>query len=153
MLPQFEGDKGVRFGTFKAESGRAYVKGTGMYMSEYSGANVWVHEMSHLLETYFGQAGEWGVAMRTERATTKVAKAIRGYDKAELFLKGRFIRPYMGKVYNERYTEMLSMAMELLYESPAKLLQEDPALFEDVLEFLRTFRRKNYSIRTLQQKR
>jgi hypothetical protein len=127
-------------------TGRAFARGNMISMSADHAFRTWVHEIAHVIEHNFQDAGKWGRDMRALRATSRTTTALPGYGSNERFLPGKFFEPYMGKVYPGHHglthTEMFSMALETLYQDPAKLLRDDPALFDALVLFLRTFRRQ-----------
>lgn len=89
---------------------------------ESSGAAV-VHEFGHLWEV----AGKWGSilgAWRDAKAwPVKVAGTRVGYDPpwgdGVLTVVGAFVTPYVGRIYDDQHTEVLSCGLEALYRSPA----------------------------------
>ena len=59
-----------------------------------------------------------------------------GYTADKVVKKDKFIDPYMGKIYNDGATELLSMGLEMLYRNPTKLAREDPELFNLILKII-----------------
>ena len=60
-----------------------------------------------------------------------------GYDKREKGKRDKFIVPYMGKIYSQGATEIVSMGMEFLFADPVKLAKEDPEYFDFMIDLLR----------------
>jgi hypothetical protein len=116
-----------------------------IYLNAAHQARIVVHELAHLIEASFGTAGDWGIRERTKRAIDTFTRNLPGYEVTEWFVAGRFPTTYMGKVYDQRpgffaHTEMLSVALEMLYDDPRQLYISDPALFLSLVNFLHTFR-------------
>ncbi len=59
------------------------------------------------------------------------------YKTNEMAWKDRFLDPYMGKYYQGRHTEILSMGVEYLCKYPEELAHRDPEYFAFVYDLLR----------------
>jgi len=59
------------------------------------------------------------------------------YEAMEKTKKDKFIDPYMGKIYPEGHTEIISMGLEMMIKNPAFLATNDPELFDFIYIFLR----------------
>lgn len=129
---------------------RAYAetKGGRVFLTMSDGTDTYVHEMGHVLE-----AGPNSPVLRKAKAFLEkrgkadpkglqpLAKLMRdnGYGDDEWAYRDDFIDPYMGKFYPDA-TELFSMAVEMLYREPLKLMRGDPEMFEWVIDVLRGLR-------------
>jgi hypothetical protein len=59
-----------------------------------------------------------------------------GYDNSEVTKKDNFIDPYMGKVYSDGSTEILSMGIELYIDNPLEFARRDREHFDIVRAIL-----------------
>lgn len=102
---------------------------------------IMVHELGHAIEDSSPQIKAKMLDYLGRR--TKGLKAIHpsgpGWDADEMFIKDKFADKYFGKVApaGERYTEVLSMSLQKIYEDPAAFLREDPETFHFVTALLR----------------
>lgn len=61
------------------------------------------------------------------------------FEKDEIAKPDHFYSPYVGKIYpGDRYTEMLSMGLERLYNNAALFAREDPEYFNLILQLVRS---------------
>lgn len=85
------------------------------------------HELGHILEFNNPHLAEGMRAFRDSRATgpaQKLSELVkdRAYEPHEMALPGKYINPYVGKVYSDGYTEVLSVGVEH-FASPSGLLR------------------------------
>jgi hypothetical protein len=99
------------------------------------------HELGHFLE--FENPGiakaarEW-VESRATGELSKLKDIDSGYGDYEVYYPDRFIDPYVGKVYQDGYTEVISMGIEN-FADPAKMVQfykKDPEHFNLIMGIL-----------------
>lgn len=120
--------------------GRAYAKGTSIFVSSTDDRKTLVHEMGHVLEHTRGAAG------RAERLAF-VAKRTAGKGLAttmggESVAKGDFLDIYAGKIYfmdsdQNPASEIISMGVQWLYDNPERLIEKDPEYFDFIVSYLR----------------
>lgn len=67
----------------------------------------------------------------------KKLTGVKGYKPNEIAKKDKFIDPYMGKIYSDKSTEVLSMGIAYLYSNPAMLIEKDAELFDLIVNVLR----------------
>jgi len=60
-----------------------------------------------------------------------------GYAPSEIARPDKFLSPYMGKIYRDGSTEILSMGLQMFYQNPIKLAREDPDYFDFILTVIR----------------
>ena len=102
------------------------------------------HEMGHFLEfedpKIANAANEW-IRSRATGKLTSLREAMPQFDygEDEMHYPDHFIDPYVGKVYSDRTTEVISMGMEYL-ASPVKMVElynADPGHFHLILGVLK----------------
>ena len=69
--------------------------------------------------------------------TTPMIDLYAAKDYSELYRHGSSVQHPFGVKYGDTASEVLSVGMELLYENPAHLAANDPALFEYVINVIR----------------
>ena len=80
------------------------------------------HELGHHLEYEDDRIKEAATAWRSRRATSTTPEPLGGpYDKDEMALPGRYLSPYVGKVYKHGSTEVCSMGLERFVSAEAML--------------------------------
>lgn len=100
------------------------------------------HELGHLLEISDRDIYESAVSMRMKYATAKETKKLADitgdvyYSENEVAYVGNYPSAYMGKVYEQEATEMVSMGIELLYRDPAGFARDYPEFFNWILGVL-----------------
>lgn len=92
------------------------------------------HELGHIVE--FATQGVYAAAEQWRSDRTKGERTIRlssisgpGYGSSEVTKPDKFLDAYVGKIYGQRATEVISMGLEYLYAEPERLLLEDPDYF------------------------
>ncbi len=102
-------------------------------------ARTTVHELGHWLEYETPglqkEAGEF-VRRRTAGEQERKLSEITGskaYADHETAKPDRFYSPYVGKVYPDGATEVVSMGLDKLYWGPHELAEEDPEYFDWLL--------------------
>lgn len=119
-------------GEVKVSNARAHASRSRGYVT-FKGDNfdTLFHEVGHHVE--FGSGASAGIDFVKGRATGDAQKlsAItgnRGYRKHEIAVPDHFINPYVGKVYQDDSTEVISMGLQYFAEPAllAKLAQKDP---------------------------
>lgn len=149
IFPRLEGEDVLEV-TAKVERGKRSSfndRTVSISMVSTRDTHVWVHELVHAFEHKNPVAGRFGTWMRNSRAKDlSVPHWLPGYARDERFLTGDYPSEYMGKVYGysarteERHTEILTMALEMMYRDPDTFLARDPRMFREVIKFLRTWR-------------
>ena len=102
-----------------------------------------IHELSHWIEYSVPEIKKEVVEFYNRR--TKGEKAvklkdvtgIKSYGDNETTKVDKWMRPYMGKVYPNKSTEILSMGLELMYRNPAALAKHDPEMFDFIYSVVR----------------
>jgi hypothetical protein len=115
---------------------------------------VIVHEISHGLErmnpSILRQANEF-LDYRTpgeKQQSLRKLTGIRGYKRDETTRADKFKNPYVGKFYDRKdfggdignvqeYTEVISMAVQYMYENPYQFAIDDPEYFNFILTIIR----------------
>ena len=128
---------------FKTTWTRAYYSGhSNLIVSQPTewGKNTTIHELGHWLEAHDEGVHNFLVNFLKERTKGDVPQLLSeltgdsSYGPEEIALKDKFFSPYIGKIYCSREnpcaTEVLSMAVQYLYQDPAYLLEKDPELFK-----------------------
>ena len=102
-----------------------------------------IHELSHWIEYSVPEIKKEVVEFYNRR--TKGEKAvkmrdatgIKSYRDTEITKVDKWMRPYMGKVYPDKSTEILSMGLELMYRNPVALAKQDPEMFDFIYSVVR----------------
>ena len=72
------------------------------------------------------------------RTLGEVAQPLGGnYAAWEVTKADKFLSPYIGKIYPDAFTEVMSMGMQYLQESALNFARDDPDMFEFVTSVLR----------------
>jgi hypothetical protein len=108
---------------------------------------VYVHESGHFLEYRLNGLKDWQreaweyLQKRSKGEPLVSLKELTGgnYQEWEKTWKDKFLRPYMGKYYPDKATEIISMALEYLYADPETLALKDPDMFDWIVDLLRGF--------------
>jgi SPP1 gp7 family putative phage head morphogenesis protein len=109
-------------------------------------ANTVFHEVGHQLEFYVKDLQSASLnylrSRSLEGSRTYPLKELtrrRGYSQNEIAYKTTFPSPYSGKIYSDKSTEIISVAMEY-FSSPRKLFNfylEDPEYFHFIIGLLK----------------
>lgn len=104
---------------------------------------VIIHELGHVLEFSDRQLKRDIAALFERRTKGEPLVSMKklfpkaGYDAMELTRVDKWIHPYMGRVYADGATELVSMGLQLMYEDPILLMTKDPELFDILYVALR----------------
>jgi hypothetical protein len=102
-----------------------------------------IHELSHWIEYSVPEIKKEVVEFYNRRTKgEKVVKmrdatGIKSYRDTEITKVDKWMRPYMGKVYPDESTEILSMGLELMYRNPVALAKQDPDMFDFIYSVVR----------------
>jgi hypothetical protein len=94
------------------------------------------HEYGHYLESNvpgLHDAARAFLMLRTQgeqTITLRSATGSMGYDKSEYCRKDAFLDPYMGKIYLDGSTELISMGLQWMYTQSALFANKDPQMFD-----------------------
>ena len=101
-----------------------------------------VHEFGHWFEENVSAVNRDArkfLKRRTKGERAKKLSDLTGnsaYAKWEKAKPDKFIRPYVGTIYEDA-TEIVSMGIEMLYTDPVKFAEADPDMFDTIIGFLR----------------
>jgi len=125
-------------------------------MSPHAPVRTAVHELGHTLENVGSEwrGTHWSSRynetltdyrkVRAEGAKPEKLKDLfpgSGYQDSEITTKDKFLSPYVGKVYDNNHTEILSMTVEEFYANPVNLLLGDDGSLRIVMRILREGKR------------
>lgn len=102
-----------------------------------------IHELSHWIEYSVPEIKKEVVEFYGRRTTGEKAvklkdvTGIKSYRDNETTKVDKWMRPYMGKVYPDKSTEILSMGLELMYRNPVALAKQDPEMFDFIYSVVR----------------
>ncbi len=118
-----------------ARSGRSYYHDEKVFLSKASKADVVVHELGHLLEEASPELHQAALAFYDRRTAGEALKSLRrltgiAYGVREMTRPDDFFDPYVGKDYQRRATEIVSMGLESIYMDPFRLAELDHDFFE-----------------------
>lgn len=119
-------------------------------MTSDSGSGTFLHELGHWMEdkvVKFGKAAQIFLARRTTGEQPVSLKALTGrnFRKDERTRKDKFVDPYMGKIYQDGSTEIMSMFFTAIFGHGSgdiepwaftALLKKDPEYFDFVYDAL-----------------
>ena len=133
--------------TLRAEfsSRRAFYRDSGEMTSlNMRYAHQAVHEMGHWLENRDGFIKREAQAFLRRRTAGESASPLRKlvgswYDADEMAKPDKFIDAYMGKVYASGDTEIVSMAMQKLYDDPLEFMRRDREMFDWIVNILHRY--------------
>lgn len=103
-----------------------------------------VHELGHWLDhenkTLERLATEY-LDFRTKGERAIPINTIPGYENSgfgdsEISKPDKFIRPYIGKIYPDRSTEVISMGLEFMYKDPIDFYRKDPHHFKFIYDVM-----------------
>lgn len=106
-----------------------------IFLGDGSPASDAVHEIGHIIEENnleIGAVAKRFLAQRTIGEDKQSLKELTGkaYDANEFAKKDKFINPYIGKQYQDGYTEVTSMTLEMLYTDWEAFARRDPEMFD-----------------------
>ena len=107
---------------------------------------VW-HELGHMMEHErdLGDITHLYYRYRTQGEPTQQMSELDprrpGYQSEEEGKEGDFVDSYIGKIYVDGGTELISMGMQLLIEDPVRLITRDREYFEFLLGIIQSVRR------------
>jgi hypothetical protein len=138
------GDSDIRVG--ESPAGRAYysTKRDALHITNVSPYNVrnaklirgqLAHELGHWIENHSNNLWKRAKAFLDKRTAGKKITEYKGRD-TELVIKDKFIEGYIGKIYQDGATEIISMGLEYLFNNPYKLATGDPEMFDLVLSIV-----------------
>tara|TARA_R110002020_G_scaffold472424_2_gene700448 strand:- start:5830 stop:7752 length:1923 start_codon:yes stop_codon:yes gene_type:complete len=116
-----------------------------VYLTSTEGAEVVVHEFIHNLEYAHADISRKTKAFLKKRAEGKGAvslKQVKGgnYDPSEVAFEDKWEERggnlYTGKEYMTKATEIMTMGVQRLFESPVLFAQQDPEFFEFILSII-----------------
>lgn len=111
-------------------------------LSDKADTSIIIHEIGHYLESkdssLFGKVKDF-YNKRTANDKIEKLKDITShpYGNNEITKKDKWIDPYMGKIYSDGGTEILSMGLEYYYHNPIKFAKKDPEYFEFIYNAVR----------------
>jgi len=110
-----------------------------VFMSPKAPPGDLVHELAHWLEENDPQVHKKALEFRALR--TKAEQPIPlgpPFNSDEFTLADHFQIPYAGRVYpNDTATEIISVGLQLLYQSPLKFINDDPHYFDFLFNLVR----------------
>ena len=127
------------------------IKRQAMFLHEKDNIGIWVHETGHAIEQadpYVAGMVNTFLNMRVGNETPQEMKDLfpgHGFKPGEKGRKNHFDRAfngdpaeayYVGKDYQEQGTEVLSMGIQKLHDSPMDFMKKDPEYFEFVVSVL-----------------
>jgi SPP1 gp7 family putative phage head morphogenesis protein len=101
-----------------------------------------LHETGHIIEfsnSKVKDAANAFLERRTEGETAQKLADITGigdYNSYEKAKPDNFMSPYIGKIYADKSTEVISTGLEYMYDNPARLADQDPELFDLIVDVL-----------------
>lgn len=122
---------------------RAYATKDGVFLASDAATKTIFHEVGHILEHFDKKLAKGARNHLKKRAGTSALEELRnlfpgsGYDSSEVAWKDKFMHAYMGKFYRHGSTELVSMALEWLWDDPATFMRKDPAMFDRIVGLLR----------------
>lgn len=102
-----------------------------------------IHELGHWLEDMCPDvrrsAREFLERRTAGQATERLLDRHPGseYLPDEICKPDNFISDYMGKIYSDGSTEIVSMALEYMHADPLKLMRDDPEMFDLIWSIMR----------------
>jgi len=109
-----------------------------MYICEWRGTQSVAHEMGHWVEYHDTYRRMKARVFLRSRTRGEEAKWLGDkYAKDEVGKRDEFMDPYMGKIYDDGATEIISMGLEYLYSKPVEFAKKDPEYVQWLLETLR----------------
>ena len=133
----------INFNISRKRRAYAYSDLGEVFISHTRATRSYVHEVSHILEY---KVPGWQAKIKAfyaRRTKGEVLEKLRSlvpdsnHKWDEVTYKDDFLTPYIGKYYAHGSTEILSMGLELMYIDPAKLLQQDPDMFDFIYDLVK----------------
>lgn len=130
---------------YKTNKERSFSEGDTVTMA-HTAASTLIHEMGHVAERgalkraileFYERRTKGSPLVTMAQATGNSA-----YGKNETTRVDKFLDPYMGKLYKDGSTELLSMGVEFMYSRPWDILINDA----DYYEFLYVLLRGGYGV-------
>ncbi|MEI6424613.1 MAG: hypothetical protein WCP55_20515, partial [Lentisphaerota bacterium] len=109
----------------------------------------YLHELGHHLEHSHISVGDMARKFYEKRTAGKKLVKMKEldpygkYDDQEYGRDDTFISKYTGKIYEDGYTEIISMGLEHLYRDPVEFRLKDPEHFELIIKALRLLRHES----------
>ncbi len=97
---------------------------------------VLVHEYGHHLEAIIPEGTKRAVEYLKYRGAGEPEAPLFATRPNEIGWRDKFVSPYMGRSYNGRATEIVSVTLEKLYGDPIDILRRDPESVSFVLALL-----------------
>lgn len=155
------GEVGIRDAE-KDGTTRAFHQAGNIHIIKGQQRHVIVHEIAHAVEQQNPTVLRNAVKFYKQRTRGQKAVTLNklykteGYDKSEVSKPDKFVSKYMGKVYYKgtnriQATELISMGLEKMSQSPTQLAIKDPHYFSMVYDSMRG-RNWNSSVRPAQIK-
>lgn len=122
--------------TIQVNSGakRAFMSGGNIHLNKDTTEKTMVHEMGHVLEynNHVIKAAVEFLERRTAgQPTRRLSEISRGYSRHEVYKKGDFYNPYVGKIYTGtryrgyEFTEVISMGLDRMFTDPIGFRNDD----------------------------
>jgi len=126
---------------------RSFHRGSQINMERSAPVKIFVHEIGHAVEQSSVKnriiesarkflKHRWKVGGKKMRKLSEITGS-KHFDSWEVANEDKFQRPYMGKDYGERATELVSMGLEELHFNPGKFLRDDREYFEWIVDVIR----------------
>lgn len=131
------GEKLATRAWYRSEAHLIELSQMGTKLTDAVNARILAHEFGHHLEeTMPGWRKAANDFLSSRVVGEKPTKMGAGYDKDEIAYEDKFRDHYVGKVYPAGHTEVLSMGVQYLYESPTKFAKSDPGYFDFMVNLL-----------------
>lgn len=118
-------------------------RNTAINLTPQSETKTVVHELGHWLEHHDPEvkrkANEF-LDRRTQGETPQKLSeltGLHGYDGTEFAKADQFMNPYMGKLYSDKSTELISMGLEHMVSDPLEFARKDPDYFDFIYNTVR----------------
>ena len=125
------------------QGARAYCDGQGLHLGPGTSASTVMHEIAHWIDRAHPAVARANLKFLDRRTAGEVPQQLRkltgnkGYGVDEVAKPDKFYHPYVGKIYSQGASEILSMGIEKLHENPGLFAVEDADYCEHVLKMLR----------------
>lgn len=102
-----------------------------------------IHELGHQIEysnPSIKQAANDFLERRTAGKEVKTLNELTNstrFEPHEVAKEGGFINPYVGKIYGDKATEVVSMGVEALWRYPSQFIKDDPEHASLIIDILR----------------
>lgn len=128
----------------KTTRGEGFDRVTGgrIFCNHLTPTSTIVHEIGHCIEfsdKMYKRAANVFLDRRTAGEEAQQLRKLtkKNFDPSEIAKPDKFRTPYIGKIYGDKYTEVISMGIQYLYEDPLKFAEEDPDMFDFIVDLLR----------------